>query len=109
MATKAELIHQQQQRHGLGTKARLRAAAKKTNSKKLAEPHPNERAARKASYPLEAPSKTGIASRKSSRAGGNRIKPDANLNLREERQKSAPTSRFRKSHAKSTRVRGTPA
>jgi hypothetical protein len=102
-------MRQQQERHGLTPKARKREAARKTRAEKLAEPHRNERAAIAASYRFEAPSKTGRASRKSGRGGGNRIKPDANLNLREERQKGSPTSRFRKVHAKTMRVRGTPA
>lgn len=109
MATKAELVRQEQQRHGLAPKKRKREAARKTRAEKFAEPHRNDRAAGKASYPLEAPSKAGIASRKSSRSGGNRMKPDANLNLREERQKGSPTSLFRKGRAKTMRVRGTPA
>jgi len=107
MATRAEQIRQQQERHGLSLRARKREAAKKTRAEKFGEPHPARRAARKASYALDVPSKAGVASRKSSRAAANRIKPDANLNLREERQKGSPTSRYRKTRAKGMRVRGT--
>jgi hypothetical protein len=108
MATKAEQLRQQQERHGISPKARKRDMAK-TRAEKFGEPHPARRAARKASYALDVPSKEGVASRKSSRAAANRIKPDTNLNLREEQQKGSPTSRFRKTHAKGMRVRGTRA
>lgn len=106
MATEAEKFHAKDQRHGIAPKARKRAAAKKTRAEKLGAPHANERAGAKASYAAEAPPKTGRPSRKSSRKGANRSKPDTNLNLREERQKSSPEARFRKDSARAVRVRG---
>jgi hypothetical protein len=45
-------------------------------------------------------------SRKSSRKSANRSKSDSNLNLREEMQKGSPESTFRKSRARTSRVRG---
>lgn len=103
MATKSEKVHAEEQRHGPTPKARKRAAAKKPRADKLGAPHENKKAGRKASYAAEAPPKTGRPSRKSTRKSANRSKPDSNLNLREERKKTAPDARFRKARAKATR------
>ena len=106
MPTKSEELHAQQQRRGPTAKARKRAAAKKGHAEKFAAPHATKHAGKKATYALEKPSKAGKSSRKSTRAGANRGKADTNLNLREERAKGSPESRFRKARAKSSRVRG---
>ena len=105
MATKAEKVHAEEQKHGLTPRAKKRAKAKKTPAQKAA-PHENKHAGAKASYALEAPSKTGRASRKSTRKSANRAKPDTNLTLREERRKRSPDTRARKAKARVSRVRG---
>lgn len=109
MATRAESHHAEEQRRGPTPKARKRAKAKKTRAQKLGSTHPATHAAAKASYALEAPSKKGRVSRKSTRASANRAKPDSNLVLREERRKGSPENRSRKARARSRRVRGSPA
>jgi hypothetical protein len=108
MATRAESHHAEAQRHGPTAKARKRAKATKKRAEKFGAPHPTEHAGGKASYALEVPSQESHASRKSTRSSANRAKPDANLNLREERAKGAPTNRSRKARARATRVRGSP-
>jgi len=86
-------------------KAQKRSRAKKTRAEKLGAPHETKHAAKKASYALEAPSKDGRVSRKSTRSSANRAKPDSNLTLREQRQKGSPTARARKARARASRVR----
>jgi hypothetical protein len=105
MPTKAEELRAQQQRRGITAKARKRAAATKSRAEKLATPHPAKRAARKATYAIELPSKAGKASRKSTRGSAKRAKADTNLNLREERTKTSPKARFGKARAGRARVR----
>lgn len=105
MSTRAEDLHAQEQRRGPTPKARKRAVAKKPRAKKFTVGHATKHAGAKAAYALEKPSKTGKASRKSTRASANRAKADTNLNLREEMTKGSPTSRFRKARAKGARVR----
>ena len=106
MPTRAEELHAQQQRRGATPKARKRAAAKKVRSEKFAAAHENKHTGKKAAYALERPSKAGKASRKSTRGSANRVKADTNLNLREERVKGSPESRYRKARASRVRVRG---
>jgi hypothetical protein len=64
------------------------------------------RAGKKATVAKEAPSLTGRRSRKSTRAGKNRLKADTNFNLREERAGRAPETRARKEAAKRKHPRG---
>ena len=106
MATKAERVHAEEQKHGPTPKAKKRAKAKKTRAEKLSTPHDNVHAAEKASYAREAPAADGKKTRKSSRSSANRAKPDTNLNLREQRAKASPEARFRKAKARASRVRG---
>lgn len=106
MATKAESVHAREQRHGLTPRARKRGKAKKTGADRLGAAHESKRAGAKATYAQEAPSKSGRASRKSTRGSANRSKPDTNLVLRAERKVRAPTSRARRARARATRVRG---
>jgi uncharacterized protein len=108
MATKAESVHAEEQRHGPTAKAKKRAKAKKTRAGKLGASRERTRVASKATYAREVPTGGGRPSRKSTRSSANRVKPDANLNLREERQKGSPENLFRKSRARSARVRGSP-
>lgn len=109
MATKAESLHAEDQRHGPTPLARKRAKAKKTRAEKLGAPHETKRAGKKASYAREVPKGDRRPSRKSTRTSANRARPDTNLNLKEERQKGSPENRFRKARTRSVRVRGTPA
>lgn len=101
MATRSQQAHSEGQRtHHEQGKAVKRKAAQKVHE----TPHEPARAGRKATYAQEEHG-TARPSRKSTRASANRAKPDANLNLREERAKTAPTNRFRKAHAKRVRAR----
>lgn len=109
MATKAESLHAEDQRRGLTRRAKKRAKARKTRADKLGAPHETKRAGKKASYAMEVPTTDRRPSRKSTRSSANRLKPDTNLNLREERQKGSPENRFRKARARRARVRGRPA
>ncbi len=106
MATKAEQQRADQQRRGPKPKAQRRAKARRTRAEKLGTVHPTEHAGSKASYALEPPSRAGKSSRKSTRGGANRAKPDTNIELREDIVKGSPESRFRKARARSVRVRG---
>lgn len=109
MSTRAEKERADEQRHGETPAARKRAKARRTRAEKFGAAHPTARAGKKASYALERPSREGRASRKSTRAAANRMKADTNLNLREERQKGSPESRFRRSRVKAQRVKGRPS
>jgi hypothetical protein len=109
MATKAQSLHAEEQRHGLTDKARKRKKARKTRAEKLGAPHETKHARKKATYALEAPTAEGQSSRKSTRSSANRAKPDTNLNLREVRRNGSPENRFRKDKTRGSRVRGTPA
>lgn len=109
MATKAEKVHAEEQRHGPSPKTKKRANAKKMRAENRVAPHETKRAGKKASYARETvPAKTR-ASRKSTRSSANRAKPDTNLTLREGRAKGSPESRYRKSRARTSRVRGSTA
>jgi hypothetical protein len=103
MATRAEQFRTEEQRHSKRKKARPQPTKKKT----AAEGRPAQpRRAAHATYALEAPAADGRRSRKSTRGGANRAKPDTNFNLRESLVKGSPEARFRKARAKKTRVRG---
>jgi hypothetical protein len=62
--------------------------------------------AKKATYGIEPCADEHRPSRKSTRGGANRIKPDSGFNLREQLIKGSPESRSRRSQAQSLRVRG---
>jgi hypothetical protein len=109
MATRAQSLHAEEQRHGVTERARKRKKARKTRAEKLGAPHEMKHAGKKASYAREVPSAEGRSSRKSTRSSANRAKPDTNLNLREEREKGSPENRFRKAKTRGARVRGAPA
>jgi hypothetical protein len=109
MATRSEQEHDAQQRRGQTAKAKKRSLARKSRAEKFGTEHATKRAGGKASYALERPSRTGRASRKSTRGGANRSKRDANMDLREQRTKGSPEARFRRARAKATRARGRPA
>ena len=68
--------------------------------------HENVHAGKKASYALEDHAKGTRPARKSTRKASNHVKADANLNLREQRTKSAPEARSRRAIAQASRVRG---
>lgn len=106
MATRAESLHAEDQRHGVRPKAAKRAKARKSPAEKAGPPHERKHAGKAASYALEAPSKAGRSSRKSTRSSANRAKPDTNLTLREGRSKGSAANRSRKARARTTRVRG---
>jgi hypothetical protein len=109
MPTRAESFHARSQRRGLTAKAKKLAKARKTRAEKLREAHESKRAGAKATWAREAPSPSGRVSRKSTRASANRAKPDSNLDLREQRTKGSPASRFRKARSRRLRVRGAPS
>ena len=98
MATRAQRARYESERSG----------AKKSKTKKHARGRHTEaiRAGKKATVAKEAPSATGRRSRKSKRAGKNRLKADTNFNLREERAGRAPENRARKEVARRKRPRG---
>jgi len=106
MATRSEAARARSERHGLTPRARKLAKARKTRAEKLRAAHESKHAGAKATWARERPSLEGRASRKSTRKSANRAKPDTNLNLREERVKGSPESRFRKARARNSRVRG---
>jgi hypothetical protein len=106
MATIGEQQHAEEQRRGLTPRAKKRGAARKTRAEKFGAEHATRRAGEKASYALERPSRTGRASRKSTRAEANRSRPDTNMNLRDALTKGSPEARFRRARAQSTRARG---
>jgi hypothetical protein len=62
--------------------------------------------AKKATYAIEPCSDEHRPSRKSTRGGANRIKPDSSFNLREQLVKGSPEARSRRSQAQALRVRG---
>ncbi len=97
MATRSEQFRAQAQRHA-SKKSKKKAAehvAKKSRAKRKTKAHENVRAGRKATVALEPRSPNARPSRKSSRASANRMKYDTNIELRSERAKSTPESRYR--------------
>ena len=98
MATRAEEARYRSEREG----------AKKAKKTKRAKGRHTEpvRAGRKATVAKEEPSAAGRRSRKSTRAGKNRLKSDTNFNLREERAGRAPNTQARKAVARGKHPRG---
>jgi hypothetical protein len=100
MGTRSEQFHANEQRRG----PRDQGTNKRANRSKPGLPpeersRDKKRAGKKATYALEAPRK-GRPSRKSTRKGANRSKPDTNMVLREARAKGSAKSRYRKANAK---------
>ena len=93
MATRAERAHAESQRTG--------AAAKRRPSQKTSGGTKRKgRAEAKATYDREERDANGRASRRSTRGSGNRAKPDAAMNIREELVMASPSSRARHDIAK---------
>ena len=108
MATKSERVKAEEQKKGTKPKRARKLARRKTDAEKHVH-HEPKAAGKKATYEKEpAPPKGKRPSRKSTRAGANRSKPDTNLNLRSERAKSSPKARARASKAKATTAGGKP-
>lgn len=106
MATKAQQEHAAEQRHAASDPKRSkRPSRSKPGTAPKKRSRLKKRTERKATYAIEAP-REGRPSRKSTRKSANRSKPDTNFNLREQQQKGSPEARFRKSRARTSRVRG---
>ncbi len=105
MATRSEQFRAEQQRRAHNPKKKRRRAKRRVQDSAY-KTHPTKHAARKATYAFEPTPVTARPSRKSTRGSANHAKPDTNLNLREERQKGSPETRFEKARAKRTHVRG---
>lgn len=106
MATKSERVKAEEAKKGTKPKRARKLARRKTDAEKH-QHHEPIAAGKKATYekePARAPGKR--PSRKSTRPGANRSKPDTNVNLRSERAKSSPKARARASKAKGTVARG---
>ncbi len=107
MATKAEQFHAEEQRLHRGKKHGKNASGSKPGSKPSVRSAKRKHAGKKATHAIEPTTAKGTRpSRKSTRKSANRAKPDATFNLQEEQRKGSPTARFRKSSARSSRVRG---
>ena len=106
MATKAERARAEAEKKGPKPKRVRKLARRKLGAEKH-EHHEPIAAGKKATYEKEpAPPKGKRPSRKSTRAGANRSKPDTNLNLRSERAKSSPKARARAAKGKAIKTRG---
>jgi hypothetical protein len=97
MATRSERFHADEQQHASKTAKKRQAehSLKKGRIKRALHAHENVHAAHKATVALEPRPATGRPSRKSSRKSANRAKFDANVELRGERAKVTPSSRYR--------------
>jgi hypothetical protein len=105
MATRAETARAENARHGITPKARKKNRARKAHDKKRGA-QANAHAGRKATYAFEKVPNGATRSRKSSRAGANRMKADSNLTLREGRKDRSSKVRNSKARIRSSRVRG---
>jgi hypothetical protein len=105
MATRAERFHADQEKSG--DKGRKPKRKSKKKPKKSAWKRESHHAEVKATHALEPrPSKGKRPSRVSSRASANRAKGDASFEHRQEDKKTSADSRYRKSRARASRVRG---
>jgi hypothetical protein len=97
MATRSEQYRAQAQRHPSKQSKKKSAehASKKSRVKRKVAGRENVRAGKKATAALEPRPAKARPSRKSSRASANRMKYDTNLELRAERAKKSPESRYR--------------
>lgn len=98
MATRAEKFRADSERHS-SVKAKKRRAdheTKKARAKRSEHAHVNEHAAKKSPYALEARSKKGVASRKSTRGGNNHQRSDTKAMGKSERSGDSSDARFRR-------------
>src|SRR5262245_14026320 len=106
MSTRSEDKRAAEQRRG--QRSRSNEAGSKPGSRPAARSRTRKHAERSATYALEVPREGQQPSRKSTRKSAHHAKSDTNLNLREDRRKGSPESRYRKSKARATRARGGP-
>jgi hypothetical protein len=104
MATRSQQFRAEAQRRKSAPKAKSKRSPAPVREKGTVRS--DQHAGKKASYALEASAPDGRRSRKSTRGSANRMKTDATLTLRESLVKGSPEAKFRKSRAKSVRVRG---
>ncbi len=98
MATRSEQYRAQAQRHPSKQSKKKAAnhAAKNSRVKRKVAARENVRAGKKATTALEPrPANGARPSRKSTRASANRMKYDTNIELRQDRRKRSPESRYR--------------
>ncbi len=98
MATRAEKFRAESQRHASAKSKKQLAEheTKKSRKKRSEHAHTNEHAKKKATYALEARSKKGVASRKSTRGGANHARSDTKAIGKMERAGSASDARYRR-------------
>src|SRR6186997_2882598 len=96
MATQAEQKHAEDQRRV--RRAKTRAGRTKPGVAPAERSRDKAHAGKKASYALDE-SSSKRPSRKSTRKGANRSKPDASLNIREALVKGSPEARYRRARA----------
>lgn len=98
MATRAETFKADSQRHP-SKKAKRKLVehdTKKKRAKRSAHAHENKHAKKKAPYALEERSAKGVASRKSTRGGGNRTRNDSKVTRKGELVASSSDARYRR-------------
>ena len=103
MATRSESFRSQQERRQRRAKEEPETKEKPARRSKPRRP---PRRARKATYRIEPHVPGRRPSRKSTRGGANRVKPDAPFNRREELVKGSPENRAAGSRVRTRRVRG---
>lgn len=111
MSTRSEKFHAEEQRQNSVKKSASKKTAKKAKASKPGvaakdRTRAKKTAGKKASYALEEVKPNARPSRKSTRKSANRSKPDTAFNLTEQLKKGSPETRFAKSKARTTRVRG---
>jgi hypothetical protein len=105
MATRAEQFRSAQM--GQRDKSEDRASSNGRKKPKKSEwRSESKHAGVKATHALEETSSGARPSRKSTRASANRAKPDAHMQLGEERVEASPETRARRARVSRTRVRG---
>jgi hypothetical protein len=103
MATRAEQFRSEENVRAHGRKQ----PRKKQRKPKKADWSPESKhAGVKATRALEAAPRGKRPSRESTRSSANRAKPDAAMNLTEEKTRGSPENRAVRSRAKATKVRG---
>lgn len=93
MATKSEQFHAEEQRRAQAGKT------KPARSKPDTQTNESVRAGEKATYAFE--ETAGRPTRKSTRKGANRSKPDTGLTLHEQHVRGTPEERFRRESGRS--------
>lgn len=97
MPTRSEQFHANEQRHA-SKKSKKKASqhtTKKSRVKRKLNAHKNVHAGKKATFAFEPHTPGARPSRKSTRGSANRARSDTNIELRSERTKATPTSRYR--------------